>query len=81
MIHPQASNEEDVQEKTGSAVCAVNLKDVGLWPRHISNDTRIFLVRQGALVVQRLDSDFGKMLRNGVSTKGKTRQLTREWFF
>ena len=73
-----SSDEEDEEEKTGPAV---DIKDVGLWPRKISSDTRIFLVRQGASVVQNLDSDFGEVIRTGVSTKGKTRKLTREWFF
>lgn len=73
-----SSEEENIP---GPAVDRVDIKDVGLWPSKISNDTRIFLVRQGASVVQNLDSDFGEVIREGVSTKGQTRKLTREWFF
>ena len=61
-----SSNEKDEEEKPGPAVYTVNLKDVGLWPRNISNDTRIFMVGQGASLVQNLDSDSGEMIGNGV---------------
>ena len=60
-----SSNEKDEEEKPGPAVYTLNLKDVGLWPRNISNDTRIFMVGQGASLVQNLDSDFGEMIGNG----------------
>lgn len=59
----------------------MDLKDVGLWPSKINNDTRILLVRQGASVIQNLDSNFCEVMRQGESTKGQTRNLTREWFF
>jgi len=78
---PLSSDEEHEQNIPGPAVNRVDIKDVGLWPSKMSNDMRIFLVRQGASVVQNLDSDFGEVIRQGVSTKGQTRRLTREWFF
>ena len=59
----------------------LDLKDVGLWPSRINNDTRILQVRQGASVIQNLDSDFCEVMRQSESTKGQTRNLTLEWFF
>ncbi|KAG7172430.1 hypothetical protein Hamer_G029285, partial [Homarus americanus] len=57
---PSSDEEHEEENIPGPAVDRVDIKDVGLWPSKISNDTRIFLVRQGASVVQNLDSDFGE---------------------
>ena len=39
------------------------------------------MVRQGATVIQNIDSNFGQVIRQGASTKRLTRNLTCEQFF
>lgn len=81
ILTPLSDEEHEEENITKSAVTTVNKKDVGLWPSKISKDTQIFLVCQGASVVQSLDSDFGEAICQCVSTKRQTRKLTCECFF
>ncbi|XP_069582652.1 zinc finger MYM-type protein 1-like [Ranitomeya imitator] len=81
-IDPSApSTSRSNEECDDQNIPAIDLKDVGLWPSKINDDTRILLVRQGASVVQHLDSDFAEVVREGASIKGQNRKLTRNWFF
>ena len=58
------------------------MKDVGLWPNKIVDNTRVFLVRQGPFAIQNLDADFSEGIkRPGNTIKGETRKLDRDWFF
>lgn len=58
------------------------MKDVGLWPNKIDDNTRFLLVRQGPFGIQNLDADFSEgAKRPGLKTKGETRKLSREWLF
>ena len=72
---------EPRQEENIPAVHVNNLQDIGQWPNKINNDTRIFLIRQGASLIQNVDFHFTEVIRQGTSTKGQTRNLTRDWFF
>ena len=47
----------------------------------LTGNDRMLLVRQGSMVVQHIDSDFGEVIRPGKSNKGGTRKLMREWSF
>ena len=60
------------------------MKDVGLWPNKIVDNTRVFLVRQGPFAILNLDADFSEGIKRPANTstiKGDTRKLDRDWFF
>lgn len=74
--------EHEPHEKENIAdVDRVDLKDVGLWPSKVNNDTWLLLVHQGAAMIQNLDSNFYEVICQGVSTKWQTKNLTQESFF
>lgn len=70
-----------IDEQRNQSEPDINLKDVGLWPSKITDNTRIYVVQQGASVVQNINANFGEIARGGSLVKGQNRKLTREWFF
>ncbi|XP_037870352.1 uncharacterized protein LOC101743274 [Bombyx mori] len=72
------------EESAAQIILSVSMKDIGLWPNKIDDNTRVFLVHQGPFLIQNLDADFGEGIKRSNNTskaKGETRKLSRDWFF
>jgi len=61
----------------------LKLDDAGYWPEVFTDEIRLEIVRNGSVAVQHINANFAEIgcERKGLSTKGVSRYLTREWFF
>lgn len=79
----ESSSSSD-EESAAQIIPSISMKDIGLWPNKIDNNTRVFLVRQGPFAIQNLDADFSEGVKrpnNTIKAKGETRKLSQDWFF
>ena len=51
-IESLSSSDEECADSAAQIIPYISMKDVGLWPNKIDDNTRVFLVRQGSFEIQ-----------------------------
>ena len=75
---------QTIDSTTTQRTFAANIfEDAGLWPMPITDSLRCELISRGTFAIQNKNGPFlvVESERKGAITKGKTRSLTKEWFY